>query len=146
MKGHFRLVLLLLCFGGALTAQEPQTSLHFLSKPAPGWGKVTVNQENTVAWALNHHSLQQSASPGIMGYRINLYSSTNREESIRKRSKFVGLYSEIECYWSFDTPNYKVTCGDFRTRSEALAVLDQIRASFPDAIITTKMQIKYPKL
>lgn len=139
-------VIFFLAFVCGVSHAQGNTISRIFSPAAPGWGKVTVTQESAVAWALNYHTDMQSSAQGIMGYRINLYSSTNRDESIKKRSKFVGLFPDIECYWSFDTPNYKVTCGDFRTRSEALAVLHQIRSSFPDAIITTKIPIKYPKL
>lgn len=145
MKRLNGIIIFLAFVCGSSPAQENTISRIFAPNK-PGWGKVTVVQESAVAWALNFHSNTQANTQGIMGYRINLYSSTNRDESIKKRSKFVGLFPDIECYWSFDTPNYKVTCGDFRTRSEALAVLHQIRSSFPDAIITTRIPIKYPKL
>ena len=43
------------------------------------------------------------------------------------------LYPEIPVQIAFDSPNYKLTVGNFRTRNEALKIKHQISKNFPGA-------------
>ena len=52
-----------------------------------------------------------------------------------ERARFIKLYPETESYLQFDTPNYKVYVGDFRTKSDAYAFLVKIKAEFPKAFL-----------
>jgi hypothetical protein len=46
-------------------------------------------------------------------------------------------------YRVYANPYFKVTVGDFRTRSEAMEMLSRIKYSFPSAFVV-KENIEYP--
>ena len=46
-------------------------------------------------------------------------------------------------YRSYANPYFKVTVGDFRTKSEAMALLERIKYEFPSAFVV-KENISYP--
>ena len=57
--------------------------------------------------------------------------------------RFKGMYPGIAAYRTYSNPFFKVTVGDFRTKSEAMRLLQQVKGSFPSAFIV-KETINYP--
>lgn len=72
---------------------------------------------------------------GIPGYRIRIYSGSGvgaKEEQQRIKARFLTLYPDIDAYYIYDEPDFKVYVGDCRTRSEVLKLIDRIKRDFPD--------------
>ena len=66
----------------------------------------------------------------IPGYRVQIasFSGTNSKTSaFNLRENFITDYPTVQAYIVFDEPNFKVKVGDFRTRLEAYAFLQQIK-------------------
>ena len=57
--------------------------------------------------------------------------------------RFRSLYPEIVAYRIYANPYFKVTVGDFRTKSEAMELLTRIKGAFPSAFVV-KENIEYP--
>jgi hypothetical protein len=55
----------------------------------------------------------------------------------------VDLHKDIPAYRTYTNPYFKVTVGDFRTKSEAMELLSRIRSEFPSAFVV-KENIEYP--
>lgn len=75
---------------------------------------------------------------GVPGFRIRIYSESGigaKEEQQRVRAKFLSLFPEIDAYYRYDEPFFKVYVGDCRTRSEALKLYDRVKKSFPNPIL-----------
>ena len=51
----------------------------------------------------------------------------------KNQLKFNNLYPEIPTEIIFDSPYYKLTIGNFRSKNDALKLKDQIRKKFPGA-------------
>ncbi len=115
------------------------------SRRAGDEATVTVNQSKALSSALTSH-IASNSSRSISGYRIRVYfdnsqSSRGESESVYKR--FCASYPGVPAYRTYTNPYFKVTVGDFRTRSEAMALLVQLRNSFPRALLV-KEKINYP--
>lgn len=66
----------------------------------------------------------------IPGYRVQIGSfsgTSSKANAFALRDKFVEDYPDVQAYIVFDEPNFKVKVGDFRTRLEAYAFLQQIK-------------------
>ena len=75
---------------------------------------------------------------GVPGYRIRIFSESGvgaKEEQQRVRASFLSEFPEIDAYYRYDEPYFKVYVGDCRTRSEALKLYDLIKKEFPNPII-----------
>jgi hypothetical protein len=75
---------------------------------------------------------------GVPGYRIRIYSESGvgaKEEQQRVRARFLSHYPNIDAYYRYDEPYFKVYVGDCRTRSEAQKLYDEIKENFPNSII-----------
>ena len=106
---------------------------------------VTVDQPNVIREAMKKH-ISGNSSRTINGYRIRIFfdnQQTARVESEAALNRFKARFPEIEAYRSYSNPYFKVTVGDFRTKSEAMEMLSTIQSSFPVAFIV-KESINYP--
>lgn len=109
-------------------------------------GNVSVNQSFALREAMQRH-IAETGFKEINGYRIRIYFSNAqnaREASMAAAWRFQSHFEGYNVYRQFVNPNFKVTVGDFRTRSEALAFLDAVRADFPAAfIVREKIHFTY---
>lgn len=86
----------------------------------------------------------------VNGYRIQVYAGGNsraaRQEALKAASRVKGLFSEHSVYTLFQSPRWVCRMGDFRTQEEAIAVLQQLRATgmFDEAVVVrSKVLVAY---
>jgi hypothetical protein len=107
---------------------------------------VTVNQSRAMRSAFDNY-VSNNAAKKLTGYRIRVYfdngqNARNRSEAIAR--SLSGTYPGLGVYRTFESPNFIVTVGDFRTRDEALKIYHSLKSSYPTAIIL-KDTINYPR-
>ena len=64
-------------------------------------------------------------------------------ESEETLKKFESKYHDVKAYRTYANPYFKVTVGDFRTKSEAMDLLSRIKREFPTAFVV-KESIEFP--
>lgn len=114
-----------------------------LSVLGPG---VTVDQTPLVRQALQTYVSNNAEKP-ISGYRVRVFydngpQARDKSEAIEQLLK--KQYPEVMVYRSFESPNYKVSIGDFRTKDEAQRIYNALKGSYPTAFII-KESINYPR-
>ena len=82
---------------------------------------------------LNKYKNQLKKTGGVQGWKVNIKFTAKRDEILSYQSKFNNLYPEIPTEIIFDSPYYKLTIGNFRSKNDALKLKDQIRKKFPGA-------------
>lgn len=110
-----------------------------------GGADISVRQTDAVSDAMRSF-ISSNPSRTISGYRVRIYfdnaqNARTASEEVLKR--FLSRWHGIPAYRSYQNPFFKVTVGDFRTKSEALELLEQIKGEFPAAFIL-KENINYP--
>ena len=106
---------------------------------------VTVEQDASVANAMSAH-IAKNRQKTLSGYRVRIYfdnKQSSRGASEAAMRRFQGAFPGIRAYRSFTSPFFKVTVGDFRTKSEAMQLLQSLKGMFPGAFIV-KETINYP--
>ena len=106
---------------------------------------VKINQTEAVKDAMRRQVVDNEART-LSGYRVRIFfdnKQTARAESEKILKDFRKAYPEIAVYRVYANPYFKVTVGDFRTRSEAMEMLSRIKYSFPSAFVV-KENIDYP--
>ena len=155
MKRFLIIAILALLPGLALRAQEYRvdngssqvdSTLMGRSILAVFGSGVTVNQSPAMRSALSSY-VSNNAAKKLTGYRIRVYfengqNARNRSEAVAR--SISGSYPGLGVYRTFESPNFKVTVGDFRTKDEALKIFHSLKASYPTAIIL-KETINYPR-
>lgn len=108
---------------------------------------VSVHQGSLVRDAVESR-IRQNRSRVVNGYRIRIFfdnSQTARSGSEAALYRFKVQNPGVSAYRSFANPYFKVTVGDYRTKSEALEALAAIKVQFPTAFIV-KERFKYPAM
>ncbi|MGL5888933.1 MAG: SPOR domain-containing protein [Bacteroidia bacterium] len=104
-----------------------------------------VNADPRLKTAVSKHTEINSKSK-MKGYRVQLHSSGDQDKAKSIKSKFQGKYaSEAHAYLFYDSPNFKVRVGDFRTHLEAYRFLQKIKAEYPQAFIV-ECEIEKPQI
>lgn len=73
-----------------------------------------------------------------MGFRVQIYSGSDRSEAYAEQARFKRLYKDIDTYLSYEEPNYRVKVGDFRSRSEAQNLMQGLRKQFNNVFVFTE--------
>ena len=106
---------------------------------------VNVRQSQQIANSMKSHVASNGART-ISGYRVRIFFDNKqnaRTESEAVLKRFNGLYPDVMAYRIYANPYFKVTVGDFRTKSEAMALLARIKGAFPSAFVV-KESIEFP--
>ena len=106
---------------------------------------VEIYQSQEVANALRGQ-VASNGSRMINGFRVRIFfdnKQSARAESEAVLKRFEELHRDIKAYRTYANPYFKVTVGDFRTKSEAMEVLSRIKTEFPSAFVV-KESIEYP--
>ena len=120
----------------------------FMIMPEKGFGSkagVKINQTGAVRNAMRKH-VHDNGSRTMSGYRVRIFfdnKQTARVESEETLKRFESMYHDVVAYRTYANPYFKVTVGDFRTRSEAVKLLERIRGAFPSAFVV-KENIEFP--
>jgi hypothetical protein len=64
---------------------------------------------------------------------------------MNERNHFVELYPETPIYPVFESPNYKIYIGDYRTKSEGFMAYKQISKKYRNAFLIPA-KINLPKI
>lgn len=94
-------------------------------------GKVTVNQDKQIDALL---SLKKDLNRTESNYKIQIYNG-NREGAEKARLEFRKSFINWSTNKVFETPNYKIWIGNFKTRLEADRALLKVKKKFGNAFI-----------
>ncbi len=89
--------------------------------------------------------IENKLNDGIQGYRIQIFSHSDRKGAIEARTKFLQLFPDVEAYLIYQQPNFRVRVGDYRNKLEAHAMYKKMLSEFQQVIIVPD-KIKLPKL
>jgi len=97
-------------------------------------GTLILNEDPAIAKLLEIKKDMNKDDKNSDRYKIQIYSGNlGSAESIK--SKFENSNGKIRSQLVFETPNYKVWVGSFRTRLEAERALVDVQKKFTDAFI-----------
>jgi hypothetical protein len=122
--------------------------INHLQEVESGKGIITIRQDPKIEQLLNSYYLQNAARPGMQGYRIRIFydpGQQSRANSLEVMTSFLENYPGVPIYRTFDSPYYKVSVGDFRTRDEALKELNKLIQKYPKAFIIPEW-INFPRV
>lgn len=110
-------------------------------------GITNIHQSQAIVDAMKAH-FAENPSRKISGYRVRIYfdnSQNARNASEAALNSFREMHPSVPAYRSYQNPFFKVTAGDFRTKSEAMAFLQKVKGMFPASFVV-KENINYPSV
>ncbi len=106
-------------------------------------GQLNIIQDPALDTLINRYILaneiqeEKNNYPGIEGFRIQIYNSSDRNaktESGKIQQEFMSKFPDMVSYLIFAEPSYyKVRVGNFRSRTEAMRLYLIISKKFPNS-------------
>ncbi len=106
-------------------------------------GELVQNANPEFFRSMNHF-IRVNQDREIQGYRVQVFNG-QRNEANRWRSEAITALPDMKSMVIFETPDYKLQIGNYRTLYEAEAALARVREHFPGAFII-ETAIDYPEL
>lgn len=100
-------------------------------------GKVTIDQDKDISTLLEYKKDLNTVDL----YKIQVYQG-NRTGAETAKSQFAALYNEWPITMEYETPNYKIWVGNFRSRLEADKALIKIKKNYYNAFIFKPKKMK----
>jgi hypothetical protein len=110
-------------------------------------GNIEIVQDSRIGNLITKH-IYIGENGKLEGFRVQIFydsGNNSKNRAFAKKGQFLAQYPEVGAYLSFQTPNYKVRVGDFRTRMDAEGFKVKISGTFTDAFVV-KDEINYPDL
>lgn len=119
-----------------------------IQKSETNSGKIKIYQEDRITGlVLKHIELNQNQN-GFMGYRIQIYFGSGgvaKKKAEDMRDELEEIYPDVEAHIIYESPNFKLRVGDFRTKVEAYKFKIELSENYPSAFIVEDM-IDFPIL
>lgn len=122
--------------------------MGFAQEKSQERGHIQIIQDDKVDLLVSKHIQLNQNRNGIEGFRIQIFFDSGNNSKTKAESIYEGFkakYPDVGAYLSFNSPNYKVRVGDFRTKLDAQRFLNDIILEYPNAWIIADM-IKLPKV
>ena len=112
-------------------------------------GKVEIIEDSLI-YILQQKRIEYATTPEpevtrrpgtkgtALGFRVQIYTGPSRNEAYAVQARFQRMHSDISTYISYTQPNYRVKVGDFRSRSEAQALMRELRKDFTAVFLFTE--------
>ncbi|MBR9757361.1 MAG: SPOR domain-containing protein [Algicola sp.] len=97
-------------------------------------GDLVINQDEKIETLIELKKALNTSENASKRYKIQIFSG-NRSSAEAAKSKFSTELPNWTSKMVYETPNYKVWVGSFRTRLEADRALVKIHKEFPTAFI-----------
>ncbi len=107
-------------------------------------GNLIINADPRIDTLIQIHKEEALRKGGIEGYRVQIFQG-NKENAEQAKVKFLMLHENLKVYILFQSPDFKVRVGDFRTRSEALKMKHLIENQFSSTFVVEDV-ISFPEI
>lgn len=141
MKFIFKLAL---C--ASIVFHFPLSALH--STAMGQTGRVRITGDVAVCQMVEKHIELNSKAKTMPGYRVQIASFSGisaKSNAFALRDRFITDHPAVQAYIIYDEPNFKVKVGDFRSRLEAFAFLQEIKEVYKGYIIRDNIYPEPPQ-
>lgn len=97
----------------------------------------SVEMTDSLALAMDRQ-VEKNRARKVSGYRLRIYfdnSQNAREVSGQIADTFAVRYPDVPVFRIYDNPYFKVTVGEFRSKSDAMRFMEAIRPEYPTVFL-----------
>jgi hypothetical protein len=108
---------------------------YFATAQNNGPGKVQIVKDSRVDELMELVHAEDMKSPGITGFRIQVFSSGNRGEAQKMKDAVYAQFPNMRPVIQYQAPNYKLRIGAYRSRMDAFKDLQDLQPVYTNAFI-----------
>ncbi|MES2005823.1 MAG: SPOR domain-containing protein [Bacteroidota bacterium] len=124
---------IILLFCGSLHAADT-----ILVKKDPRLDVLSVKQLQA-----NQRSAMMTPNGLYKGYRIQVISTSKRDDAFAKRSELLSRFPDQKVYVIFQSPSFKVRIGNFLKKEDAEKFKAQLNKLYPQGVYIVEDGIEY---
>lgn len=105
-----------------------------LAKP----GVIIYSYDSGIEELIEKYKKNNYSNSGIEGYRVQIFTGAGNDSKSKAESslqEFLSTFPDEVGYLTYQQPNFKVRCGDFRSKSEARKLMKKISYQYPGSYI-----------
>jgi hypothetical protein len=93
-------------------------------------GTITIKQDVAIQKVIDKHIELNTTIKRVQGWRIQLFSNSERNEVMTIKSEFLTQYPSTKTYLTYQQPYFKLRVGDFADKNEAYQFMKEINDKF----------------
>jgi hypothetical protein len=124
MKGCF--FIFLVCIGFRGLSQADSSGIVLRKDPRIDLlvkKQIQINEETT-----------RDSRRNIPGFRIQVINSIDRNKAFAAKTRIYQQFPDLKSYLIYQSPNYKLKIGNFKTEEEAQPYLEQLLKLYPTGV------------
>lgn len=89
--------------------------------------------------------ISNETQTSLEGFRVQIYSGSgvkSKDEAQSIQAKFLRTRPDVKAYIVYNAPFWRVRVGDFRSRSEAMVLLEEVKGAFSGSYIVRDNTVK----
>jgi SPOR domain len=94
---------------------------------------IKVEEEYNISRMMTRFIEINRAQTTTSGWRIQLVATTDRRKMEETKEAFLRNYPGISLDWEHAKPYYRLRAGAFKTKLEAIRVLERLKKDYPSA-------------
>ena len=92
---------------------------------------------------MNKHNAMLTSGGQYKGFRLQVISTSNREEAFRIKADLLAKFPDQKTYALFQAPNFKIRVGNFLKRDDAEKFRTLLSKYYPDGVYIVEDAIEY---
>ncbi len=92
---------------------------------------------------INKRTGMMTSSGLYKGYRIQLLSTTNRDDANKIKSDVLAKFTDQKAYLTYHSPYFKVRIGNFLKKEDAEKFRQQLNKYYPQGVYVVEDAIEY---
>jgi hypothetical protein len=101
-------------------------------------GVVLYTYDSGIEELIEKYKKSNYSNSGVEGYRVQIFTGAGNDSKSKAESalqEFLSSFPDEVGYLTYQQPNFKVRCGDYRSKSEARKLMKKISYQYPGSYI-----------
>lgn len=107
---------------------------------------INVSEDYAVSQMLQRHIQSNKSQTIVAGWRVQLFSTSDRNKVEEAKETFMRDYPGISVDWTHSKPYYRLRAGAFATKLEAKRLLYRMKKDYPSAFLAKDNNISYREI
>jgi SPOR domain len=95
--------------------------------------EIQLNEDPRISAMMKAWTNANRTTKRISGWRVQVLSTTDRQQADLAKAKVRSEYPNLPADWVHERPYYKLRVGACRNKTEAMALLAELRLTYPTA-------------
>lgn len=117
-------------------------------EPGAYKGQVDIHQTYVLKKLVGVQMAIYKKQKGFHGYRLRIFADVGvgaRDNARKLKAEFMQKYPDIPNYMIYNSPNFELHVGDYRSRFEAEKLRNELKEDYQAAFIVSEI-VKFPEL